>query len=428
MRKFLLPIFIVLGLFCYGETYYDGVVAIVDSVIIPYSQLHLQAVSTAAMMGKQNDTLYIKNLEKDLIWDMVLEEMLYLEGREDTTIKISDIQVNDAVDNMYKQMVASFGSEEMFLKSLKEEGMTLRDWRKSAEEKIRKNMVIQSLMQKKYNFSFPEVPEWQIDSFIKMHRDSLFNNDNRLYSISAISFYVKPSKEEYDSVLNLAKIVKDSIDKGALEFNKGVLIYSADTATFASGGLIGTQPLSRWASLFGKNIISLPVDSTGIFISNFGVHIVKKDNISPEGKSATLRHILFRVPITSKDSLNAIKKGEEIIDEYKKGVSFDSLSVKYSEDAMLKQKRGFIGILSGASLPISSSDFYNTGISNPIYMGEIVPSIVIYHIDKKESDSEMQLRIREAVKNLLKEKEKKRIYDIIRDNLLKNHYVEVKLN
>ncbi len=426
MKKIFLFLIIIVAFNMQSKELMDKVAAIVDSTIITYSEVKMQAISLAAASGRQNDTIYIKSIEKDVLDNIIMEELLYQEGLKDTTIKINDIQVEDALDRVYKQMIASVGGKDMFEKELKKEGLSLEDWQNMYREKMRKNMVVQALMQKKYTFSSSEVPEWKIDSFIKANRDSLFTNVNRLYDISALVLYVQPSENTVQKIYKNVSIISDSIKNGLLPFERAALIYSEDTATAKNGGDLGMQPAERWASLFGKSILDVSSNMPIIAKSILGLHIVEKTTISPNGKSFAIRHILFKVNPSPKDSLYYINKVKQIEKEYEKGISFDSLVVLYSDDQATKQKRGKLGSFTGKELPFDINDIQGS-LSNPVYMYSPIPIVVLYHIDKKETEDDMRNRIKQNVKMILQEKEKKRIYDIIKENLEKDHFVEIRM-
>jgi peptidyl-prolyl cis-trans isomerase SurA len=159
------------------------------------------------------------------------------------------------------------------------------------------------------------------------------------------------SPEDSLKAYNKAKSIIDSLKNG-ISFEKLAVEFSEDPSVqqnkgdiyyFTSGQLVNQFEDAAYEMKIGE-VYRVPVRTS------FGYHIIKVTDRKKTLGSIRVRHIMTRFSMPNKpdsaDSVSTYSRILAIRDSLKKGISFDSLAIKHSEDGGSAQSGGDLGYFS----------------------------------------------------------------------------------
>jgi peptidyl-prolyl cis-trans isomerase SurA len=326
----------------------DGIVAIVGREPIMASELAAQL----QMMAIQNNirpqsTEELQKFQTEVLNQMINERLFVIEAEKDTMIRVSDEEVEQALEDHIAQTAGQFSSEEEFLQQLAREGLNLRTFKKRLRPDIRSQLLKQRLISQK--LSEISVSRQEVLDFYDKYQDSIPEQPEAV-RLSHILITFQPSKSTEDSVRQLAEEVRKNVAAGA-DFAAMAARYSTGPSAL-SGGDLGFVSRDDVVDEFGRVAFNLaPGDISGAVRTQFGYHIIKSEEI--KGKTAHLRHILFEVVPTAADSALSYKLVDSLLTEIKNGADFKELAKVYSADDDSRRQGGELGWFAIEDLPPS---------------------------------------------------------------------------
>lgn len=324
----------------------DDIVAVVGKKAILASELEFQAQMYAAQMGikVKNDT-QLEQIKQDLLRQMINDRLILLKAMEDTTIKVSDDEVDAAFQTRVDELQSSFRSPEEFEAQLATEGLTFRELKVRLREEVRDQIYKEKLIGKLLNRV--SVTRAEVEDFFNSYRDSLPDHPR---SVKLARMLLRPasSSEMRDSMLQVAQSLVNRI-AGGESFEDLAGEYSDDISS-SQGGDIGEFTKGDLLPEFERAALALsPGEVSGVVSTKLGLHIIKL--VSKESESFHCKHILLMDHPVAADSVRAEKLAADLTDSLEAGADWGEMVKQFSEDESNKAMLGELGWFAIDDLP-----------------------------------------------------------------------------
>lgn len=371
----------------------DRIVAVVGNRAFWMSEVDEIALVYGGVMGITPDKF--GEFRKAVLEELVNMELLYLKVRQDTTIKVSDQEINQALDQQINILMGNLKKEE-FEERLKEAGLTVDYLREYYRDFVRRNLYIQKFVEMKVKPNI-KVSDEEVMNFYKIYKDSLKQPDE--YKIAVISFIVKPSASEEQEYYRRAKNIYDRLKKGE-DFSRLALRMSDDRESAQNGGNLGVIPKNALPPDFIKEIEKTPVGGiTKPLRGPQGYHIFKV--LGKQDDSYLLAHILVKVKPSQKAKNNVMARARRVANLAKAGQDFSKLARTYSEDPISRENGGDIGWVSEAVLPKNLAESLRNAkvgdIIGPIESPDGLTINIFKVLDKREGKEPTYEEVRNVV-------------------------------
>ncbi|MUV04184.1 peptidylprolyl isomerase [Flavobacterium rakeshii] len=285
-----------------GKLKVDGIVAVVGDFVVLDSDID--------MMYKelQAQEVPVKDITRCELLGKLMEDKLYAHHAIQDSIIVSDIEVNERMQQQIDYFVDQLGSEQRMVEYFKKRDLT--SFKEELFEMI-KNQKLTEQMQKKIIDEVEVTPEEVKIFFSKFKGDEIpqFGAEVEIAQI-----VVKPeiSQEEKQKVINRLKEIKSEVEAGSSFYSKAVL-YSEDPGSRSSGGFYKMTRKTAFVKEFKDAAFSLDEGEISDPVeTEFGYHLIYVEKI--RGQEIDVRHILMK-PKVSKESEAAAKKKIENIRE-----------------------------------------------------------------------------------------------------------------
>ena len=329
-----------------NSLYVDGVAAVVENKIVLKSDLN-QMVNVVALQQRidpnQNRPQYLK-LRKVVLSSMIDQKILLEMAEEDTTIEISEKEVDAALDQQIENILLQAGGETAAEKML---GQSIKSFRsefwfdmkdKIVSEKYQQKMLAKIIATKEDVFSF-----------YKTYKDSLpvFPLEAK---IRHILIKTEPSDNIKKEAVNLLKEIKNRILSGE-SFGELAQSFSMDPGSKKNGGELGWVKRGSLLKNFEERVFTIKTNTISDPVeTEVGYHILEV--FERKGNSARVRHILISPQTTKKDEALAFSFAEKIKDSCLTVNDFKKYSKKYSKDTQTADIGGDLGWIIPKTYPI----------------------------------------------------------------------------
>jgi peptidyl-prolyl cis-trans isomerase SurA len=371
----------------------DRIVAVVGNRAFWMSEVDEIVLIYGGAMGITPDKL--GEFRKAVLEELVNMELLYLKVRQDTTIKVSDQEINQALDQQVSILMGNLKKEE-FEERLKEAGLTVDYLREYYRGFVQRNLYVQKFVEMKVKPNI-KVSDEEVMNFYKTYKDSLKQLDE--YKIAVISFIVKPSASEEQEYYRRAKNIYDRLKKGE-DFSRLALQMSDDRESAQNGGNLGVIPKNVLPSDFINEIEKTPVGGiTKPLRGPQGYHIFKV--LGKQDDSYLLAHILVKVKPSQKAKNNVMARAKRVANLAKAGQDFSKLARTYSEDPISRENGGDIGWVSEVVLPKNLAESLRNAkvgdIVGPIESPDGLTINIFKVLDKREGKEPTYEEVRNVV-------------------------------
>lgn len=307
----------------------DRIVAVVGTRAVLQSQVEEQlfVLLTNRNGPKPATRADTAALRHDIISDIIDNELLLQEAKRDTSIKVTEQEIADAVEQRVKQTRQSFATDMEWRTELRRAGFgTPEEYRRWLGDQQREEFLRNRLVDKrKQSGKMKSVPptEQEMLAFFEQQKGRLGRRPATV-TYRQIVVAPKPSREAKDSVMKLADSLVLALRSGA-DFATTARQWSQDPGSRELGGSLGWARRGVWVPAFERvafamrpGFVSSPVESP------FGVHIIQVERVQPGEVSA--RHILL-IPTLTQDSITAARRtADEVRAALAAGAAFDSLA------------------------------------------------------------------------------------------------------
>ena len=315
----------------------DRIVLVVGSTAVPLSRVDEELNLVLAELQRAGrpvpqDSNEIAQYRRDIVNRLIEDELLVQRARRDTTVKVTEQQVQAAVDAAMRQMRGQFSTETEFRRQLQLAGLgTPEEYRRFITEEVRRDLMKQQLIQRlRERQEIRSVPpsEQEIREY---YEASKAQQPKRPATVSFRAVIVRPDPTPVakarslalaDSVLN---VVRTGGDFAALARR-----FSDDPGSAEEGGDLGWFRRGRMVAQFEAVAFRLrPGQVSNVVETPFGYHIIQVERIEPAEIKA--RHILFTPELTDADLGGAQARADSAAEGLRVGALLDSLLRRFHD-------------------------------------------------------------------------------------------------
>ncbi len=403
------------------EELLDQVVAVVGTEPITLAELERVFMVYAAQLppGISEDAA-----RKRILEELVNQKLLYFEARADTSIKVTQDEINQAINQQMDALKKQMGAEE-FARQLSAEGMTEDQLRSAVRENVETSLYIQKLVDYRIKPNIV-ITQDEVRKFYDENKDSIAV-EPASYRLAHILIRIVPSGPAEQEAYAKAKGLYKQIIAGA-DFAEMASRYSDDRQTASQGGQLGWFPKGYLTPDITKELDGLrPGEISKPLRGETGYHIFQL--LDRKQDAYFLRHILINVIPEKADSSKAVSKAKRVINLAKTGKSFSELARTYSDDPTTKELGGDLGWI-----PENIMTPEMLTVVKEAKAGDIVGPVptpfgysVMKVADKKDRIIHPYEEIADMVKNYLYQVKVQEELDKLLERIKQRVYVEIRL-
>ena len=333
----------------------DKIVAIIGDRVILASELQFQLEMYQSQAADQLKSPEQRaQFKEELLRQMINDRLILIKAKEDTTIVISDKEIDETLEVRLSELRNRFKSTQEFEQQLAVEGYTMRDLRNKLRIDIHDQLFKDRLVQKL--LSKVSVSRSEVEAFYTQYRDSLPPHPLSV-KLAHILLKMGTSPQISDSLKAAAEALRERISNGE-NFEVLAEQYSEDPSA-EGGGDIGTFRKGDLVPEYEKAALALsPGAISPVVHTSFGYHIIKL--VGKAEDSYHTKHILLLEKSSPADSSRIAANAQALIDRVNKGEDWGTLVKENSTDDKSRANFGELGWFALAELP----DEYKRAIAN----------------------------------------------------------------
>lgn len=313
------------------ERVIDEIVALVDGKIILRSDVDGYVLG----LTQQQGMTYSDQLWMDALNQLIDQEVLTIHAQRDTTIQVTEDQVDQALNQRVRQLTSQVGSEqrleEIYGKSIVQIKADLR-------KDFRDRLLAEQFRSRKMSnvrITPSEVERW----FEQFPTDSLPTLPTTV-RLSHIVRYPKASEQARKEALEIITSIRDSVTTGTSSFEDMARRFSDDTGSAADGGRISDISLDELVPEFAAVASRLPIgEISQPFETTFGFHVLRVNE--RRGDQVDFNHVLIRIDESQADPTQAIEYLSAVRDSIlSRDIPFEVMARRNSEEASSAEMGG----------------------------------------------------------------------------------------
>ncbi len=312
----------------------DRIAAIVGDDIVLKSDVD----QLVTRMTQQQNQPYSDDLWMQALDQLVDQKVLAEQARRDTTITVSDAQLNSQLNMRVEQLKQQAGGAEALEQAY---GKSILELKETFKDDFRDQLLAEQLRRKRLqniDITPSEVKQW----FEEIPQDSLPRLPKTV-RVAHIVRYPKPNESAKQQAKDIITTIRDSIVNKGASFEAMAEQFSDDSGTASSGGRLEDVSLDELVPEFAAIASRTPVDKVSqVFYNDThnGYHILRVN--SRQGGTVDLNHILIRVNQSSSDESEAMEYLRTVRDtlmEYEQA-TFALMAKRHSEETESAQDGG----------------------------------------------------------------------------------------
>jgi peptidyl-prolyl cis-trans isomerase SurA len=311
----------------------DRIVAVVGMVPILASQVEEQLVLAKSQGAKiPDDSAGLEAARRQILSQMVDEELLVQQALRDTGIKVTEQEVQDEVEKTVQNVHKQFTAEQDFQTQLRAAGFASEEeWRRWLADNQRRTILQQRLIEtlRQKNKLRPIPPT---DAQMREFWDKNIAERPRhppLISFRQLVIPVHPDSAAKAKAFALAESLLVAVRQGA-NFAEAAKKFSADSVSRAQGGELGWFRRGVMLKSFEDAAFHLrPGEIGGVVETAFGYHIIQVERVQPAEVEA--RHILIEPGISHDQVVLTRRLADSARTALAAGASFDTLARRYAD-------------------------------------------------------------------------------------------------
>jgi peptidyl-prolyl cis-trans isomerase SurA len=301
----------------------DEIVSVVGDQIILRSEVD----GLVANMMQAQQISYSDELWASALNELIDQQVLIAHARRDTTIRVTEDQLDQALGARIQQLQAQVGGqsrlEEMYGKSVIEIRAEMRD-------DFRKRLLAEQFQQnrmRRVRITPTEVEAW----FAQFPTDSLPVLPE-MARVAHIVKYPPVSEAAREEALEIISTIRDSVTTGTSTFEDMARRFSDDRGSAQLGGRLEEISLRDLVPEFGAVAARIPLGEVSQpFQTQFGYHILRVNN--RVGDVIDVNHILIRIDDRQADAGPALEALAVLRDSLlTHNVPFELLARRHSEE------------------------------------------------------------------------------------------------
>jgi peptidyl-prolyl cis-trans isomerase SurA len=314
----------------------DRIVAVVGDRIILLSEVdeEINQRRSAGLVVPQ-DSAALLALRRQVLSELVDDEVLYVRSRRDTTITVTDAEVQGTVEEQYRRVRGQFHTEQEFRAALAGAGLgTPEEYRRWLTDKQRRASYQQRYIQKLQNEGKLHPGTITDEELRRRYQEALAQPggaQRRPPSISFTQVVIAPQPAAAARAAARAKAdsVQVALERGA-DFATAARRFSDDASTKDNGGDLGWFRRGQMVRPFEDVAFNLrPGVVSPVVETQYGYHIILVERILPAEIKA--RHILFAPAVSDSDIAAARRLADSVAVLIRGGANADSLARLYGD-------------------------------------------------------------------------------------------------
>ncbi len=363
-----------------ARTPVEGVVAVVGGSTVLFSELE-ELRQGMAQQRPGFAQMSLREQRAEALERIIDDKVVLSRARQDTTIVVSERDVDARVSDMYARLVQQQGGERQLEAALRQAtGMSLGQFRARMAEQVRENMLRQRL-QMKY-VGDPQPSQLQVREFFELYRDSLPVQYN-VTRLSHLQWRVKAGDSLENAARERATALIRRLQAGE-SFAELARLHS-DDASGRAGGDLGFTRRGTLDPDFERAAFALDAgDYTRRPVrTRFGFHVIRVS--SKRDNEVRAAHILVRVTPSGADTVRARNFLDSLRTTLRTQEDFRAAARRFSDDRRTRDLGGDLGWFSRDSLAGAYRAVVDTlpqgGVSTPVLIGD---SWHLFRVDRKE--------------------------------------------
>ena len=310
----------------------DQIVAVVGKNIILKSDIEDMYQQQQAQGITSNGDMKCEILE-----DLLVQKLLLAEAELDTTIIVTDSQLNEQLNQRIQYFIQHLGSEKEVENYFKKPIVQLKS---DMEEVIRNQLMTQQMQQKIMDKVTVSPAEVRLN-FRSLPENEIPNIDTQLEYAQIV---VQPviSLEEEDRVKATLRELKHRIESGEASFAAMAAMYSEDPGSARNGGELDYMGRGNLDPAYAAAAFNLKGDKiSNVVKSDFGYHIIQV--MDRRGEMIKTRHILMKPKVSPKEMEKAFNQIDSIAEFVRKGTfKFEDAALRWSYDKNSRNNGGVV--------------------------------------------------------------------------------------
>jgi peptidyl-prolyl cis-trans isomerase SurA len=365
----------------------DGVAATVDGTPILFSEI--EELRGAMLQQRPGfSSLPVSAQRNEALNRMVDDKVLLAKAKQDTTLRVSDKDVDARVADMYARVAQQQGGERQLEIALRQAtGMSLGQFKMRMSEQVRENMYRQRV-QMKY-VGDPQPSQLQVREFFEKYRDSLPVQYD-VVRLSHLQWRVKAGEALEKEARARGEALIARLDKGE-SFAELAKLHSDDFSG-KEGGDLGYTKRGTLDPDYERAAFSLDAgDYTRRPVrTRYGFHIIRATGT--RDNEVRTSHILIRVTPSAADSVRARTFLDSLSRTLTTADAFKAAARSLSEDRKTRDLGGDLGWFSRDSLAGSYKAVVDSlpegGVSRSVTIGE---NYHLFRVDRKVAERRLSL-------------------------------------
>ncbi len=308
----------------------DQVVAVVGDSIILRTDLDEEVFRIIASTGQRipDDPETIERLYREAL-DAKISELLILQAARRDSVAADEERISQRVEQELAQRRQALGGERAFAEALRQQGMTLVEFRNDLEAQVRRQYLIEAYLQTiQRDRRPPPVTEAEARRFFEENRNQMARRPASL-SIEQVVVRPQPTDSARAAARAEAEEILAQLRKGA-DFIEMARRHTDEPGGRERGGDLGWFRRGQMVQEFERVAFALPPGSiSGVVETGFGFHIIKVEKA--RGAERQARHILIRPEMTEADYQRTEAIAHDVAERLRAGESIDSLVSKYGD-------------------------------------------------------------------------------------------------
>jgi peptidyl-prolyl cis-trans isomerase SurA len=313
----------------------DRIVAVVGTRPILASQIEEEMVQAQAQ-GQQlpPDSAGRTAMRRDILDRLIELELLVQQAQRDTSIKITEQEVLDQVEQTYQNVRKQFSSEVEFREQIKQARFgSVEEWRRWLADEQRRQLYAQRLIEaQRQKGKLKPIPptDAQMREFWEQNKSQ---QQRRPATVGFRQIVIRPEPDSAAKrrAYQLAESLVVQLRRGA-DFAAAAKRFSGDSASASQGGELGwfrrgvmVKEFEDWAFHLKPGEISDPVETP------FGFHIISIERTQPA--EVLGRHILIMPEVSAAQIAKARTLADSVHDALARdgGASFDALAKAHAD-------------------------------------------------------------------------------------------------
>ncbi len=418
MKKILILLLLLVGLYALNAEILDKIVAKIGSDVILLSDVQKQMYQIKSSKKDAGDIRAI-----DVLTQMIQNKLVIQKAKE-LDLKVDENRIKLMAEKYVKEAKANFPTEADFYAELRKMKLTQSDLQKYYADLLMDQALTELLIDNQISKKI-YVSDSEIQKFYTANRDTI--------AVKPISWKVGMIMREIKASPETDALKLDEIKALLLQLKSGadfatLARASSDCPSSEMGGDLGFFKKGMMVAPFEKAAFALQAgEYSDIVKTQFGYHIINVTD--KKGDEIRASHILKMVQPTAQDSIRERDLMASIVQQYKDGRDFAGLAAEYSMDDDSKTKGGIIGEFSTDEFPELFAPVLETLPMKQ--MSEVLSNEGMLYLFVKLSEIPARYyaydELKDQIKNYLFAAKQREAFSKYMEQLQRDSYVEITL-